>query len=41
MLVEDLKILEGWREYFQKLMNEESTREGRREQQAVVEDAIT
>ena len=41
VLVEDLQILDRWREYYQKLMNEENPREGRREQQAVVEDAIT
>ena len=41
MLVEDLKILERWREYYQKLMNGENPREGRSEQQAEVEDDIT
>ena len=40
VLVEDLKILERWREHYQKLMNEENTREGRNEQQAEVEDDI-
>ena len=35
--VEDLKILERWREYYQKLTDEESPREGRNEQQAEVE----
>ena len=39
--MEDLKISERWREYYQTLMNEENPREGRNEQQAVVEDAIT
>ena len=37
MLMEDFKILERWREYYQKLMNEENPREGRNEQQAVGE----
>ena len=41
VLVDDLKILERWREYYQKLMNEENPREGRIEQQAVVEVIIT
>ena len=41
MLVEDLKILERWREYYQKLMNEENTREGRNEQQTEVKDDVT
>ena len=41
VLVEDLKILERWREYHQKLMNEHNTRERRNEQQAEVEDDIT
>ena len=41
MLVDDLKILERWRKYYQKLMNEENPREGRNEQQAEVEDDIT
>ena len=41
VLVEDLKILERWREYYQKLMNEENPREGRNEQQAEVEGDIT
>ena len=41
MLVEDLKILEIWREYYQKLVNEENPREGRHEQHATVEDDIT
>ena len=36
VLVDDLKILERWREYYQKLMNEENPREGRNEQQADV-----
>ena len=40
VLVEDLKILERWREYYQKLMNEENLREGRNEQQAEVEGDI-
>ena len=31
VLVEDQKILERWREYYQKLMNEENPREGRKE----------
>ena len=39
---DDLKIVERWREYYyQKLMNEENPREGRNEQQTVVEGAIT
>ena len=41
VLVDDLKILERWRECYQKLMNEENPREERNEQQAVVEDCIT
>ena len=41
VLVEDLKILERWREYYQKLMNEHNPREGRNEQQAEVEGDIT
>ena len=41
VLVEDLKILERWREYYQKLMNEDNPIEGMNEQQAVVEDSIT
>ena len=41
VLLDDLKILEIWREYHQKLMNENNPREGRNEQQAVVEDGIT
>ena len=41
VLVDDLKILERWREYCQKLMNEENPREGRNEQQADVEVDIT
>ena len=40
VLVEDLKILERWREYYQKLMNEDKPREGGNEQQAEVEDDI-
>ena len=39
--MDDLKILERLREYYQKLMNEENPREGRNEQQAEVEDDIT
>ena len=39
--MDDLKILERWREYYQKLMNEENPREGRNEQQAEVEADIT
>ena len=39
--MDDLEILERWREYHQKLMNEENPREGRNEQQAEVEDDIT
>ena len=38
LLVGDLKILERWREYYQKLTNEENPREGRNEQQAEVDD---
>ena len=41
VLVEDLKISERWREYYQKLMNEHNPREGRNEQQAEVEGDIT
>ena len=41
LLVDDVKILERWREYYQKLMNEENPREERNEQQAEVEDDIT
>ena len=41
VLVEDLKILERWREYYHKLMTEENPREGRNGQQAEVEDDIT
>ena len=41
VLVEDLNILERWREYYQKLMNEHNPREGRNEQQAEVEGDIT
>ena len=39
-MVEDLKILGRWREYYQKLLNEEHPTEGRNEQQAEVEDDI-
>ena len=39
--MDDLKSLERWREYYQKLMNEENPRQGRNEQQAEVEDDIT
>ena len=39
--MDDLKILERWRQYYQKLMNEENPREGRNEKQAEVEDDIT
>ena len=39
MLVEDLKILERWREYHQKLTNEDKPIECRNEQQ--MEDGIT
>ena len=41
VLVDDLKILERWREYYQKLMNEEIPREGRNEQQSERENDIT
>ena len=41
VLMEDFKMLERWREYYQKLMNEENPREGRNEQQAVGEVDIT
>ena len=41
VLVADLKILERWREYYQKLMNEHNPREGRNEQQAEVGVDIT
>ena len=34
VLVDDLKILERWRKYYQKLMYEGNPREGRHEQQA-------
>ena len=40
VLVDDLKFLERWREYYQKLMNDENPREGRDEQQAEGEDGI-
>ena len=39
--MDDLKILERWREYYQKLMNGDNPREGRNEQQAEVEGDIT
>ena len=39
--MEDLNILERWREYYQKLMNEENPRRGRNEQQAEVDNGIT
>ena len=39
--MEDLKLLERWREYYQKLMNENNPREGKNEQQAEVEGDIT
>ena len=38
--VEDLKILEKWREYYQNLTKEEDPGEGRNEQQAEVEGGI-
>ena len=38
--VEDLKILEKWREYYQNLTKEEDSGEGRNEQQAEVEGGI-
>ena len=41
VLVRDLKILEIWREYYQKPTNEGNLREGRNDQQTEVEDAIT
>ena len=41
VLVQDFKILERWREYYQKLMNEHNPREGRNEQQAEMEGDIT
>ena len=41
VLVDDLKILERWRENYQKMMNEENPREGRNEPLADVEDDIT
>ena len=41
MLVEHLNILERWREYYQKLMNEDNLRGGKNEQQAEVEGDIT
>ena len=40
VLVDDLKILKTWREYYQKLTNEENPREGRKEQQSEVEGDI-
>ena len=40
VLVEDLKILERWREYYQKLMNEQNPIEGRNEQQAEASSTI-
>ena len=39
--MDDLKILQRWREYYQKLMNEENPREERNEQQAEAKDDIT
>ena len=41
VLVDDIKIMERWKEYYQKLMNEDNPRQGRNEQQAVVEDDVT
>ena len=41
VLVEVINILERWREYYQKLVNEDNPREGRFEQQAEVEGDIT
>ena len=41
VLVEDLKILERWREYYQKLTNEENPREIMNVEQAEVKDDIT
>ena len=41
VLVDDIKIMERWREYYQKLMNEDNPRQERNEQQAVVEDDDT
>ena len=38
--MDDPKIVERWREYYQMLMNEENPREGRNEQQAEVGDDI-
>ena len=40
VLVEDIKILERWSEYYQKPINEENPREGRNEQQVEVEGDI-
>ena len=40
-LMDDIKILARRKENYQKLMNEENTREGRNEQQAEVAGAIT
>ena len=40
-MADNLKILERWMEYFQKLMNEENQIEGRNEQQAEVESETT
>ena len=39
--MDDLKILERWWEYYQKLRNEDNPREGRNEQPAEVEDDST
>ena len=41
VLVADLKILERWTKFYQKLMNEENPTEERNEQQAEVDDDIT
>ena len=40
LIKDDLKILERWREYYQKLMNADNPREGRNEQRAEVEGDI-
>ena len=40
VLADDLKIVEKWRWYYQKLTSEDNPREGRNKQQTEVEDDI-
>ena len=40
VLIEDDKIVDRWRGYFQKLMNEENPRERRQEQQEAVNTEV-